>query len=53
MSQNIHKLRFYQEELILTKRNLINSGSVRLLKATQERIKYLDERVKELEKSAF
>jgi len=53
MSQLDHKLRFYEEELFHAKRSLFSSGSVRELKASQERIKYLDERVKELKKQAF
>jgi hypothetical protein len=47
MSQNIHRLRFYQEELFNAKKNLIYAGSVRNLKAIEQRIGFLNERIKE------
>lgn len=43
-----YRLKFYKEELFNAKKNLFSSGSVRLLKATEERIKYLDSMVVKL-----
>lgn len=47
--RNMHRLRFYQEELFLTKSRLFRAKSVKQLKFLQDRINFLQERIYELE----
>ena len=43
--QDIHRLRFYQEELFDTKSRLFRAKSVKQLKFLQDRINFLQDRI--------
>ena len=47
--QDIHRLRFYQEELFDTKNRLFRAKSVKQLKFLQDRINFLQDRIEEIE----
>jgi cob(I)alamin adenosyltransferase len=47
--QDMHRLRFYQEELFDTKNKLFRAKSVKQLKFLQDRIIFLQERIEEIQ----
>jgi len=47
--QDIHRLRFYQEELFDTKNRLFRAKSVKQLKFLQDRINFLQTRIEEIQ----
>jgi len=48
-AQDIHRLRFYQEELFDTKNKLFRAKNVKQLKFLQNRINFLQGRIEEIE----
>jgi len=48
-AQDIHKLRFYQNELFETKSQLFKAKSVKQVKFLQNRIIFLQERIEEIQ----
>lgn len=47
--RNIHRLRFYQEELFLTKSRLFRAKSIKQVRFLQDRIHFLQDKIHELE----
>lgn len=47
--QDIHRLRFYQEELFDTKNKLFRAKSVKQLKFLQNRIEFLQGRIEQIQ----
>jgi len=48
-AQDIHRLRFYQEELFDTKNKLFRAKNIKQLKFLQNRIIFLQGRIEELQ----
>jgi len=48
-TQDIHRLRFYQDELFETKNRLFKAKSIKQLKFLQNRIVFLQEKIEEIE----
>jgi len=47
--RDIHRLRFYQEELFDTKNKLFKAKSVKQVKFLQDRISFLQSRIEEIQ----
>ncbi|MDI6826027.1 MAG: hypothetical protein QMD36_02405 [Candidatus Aenigmarchaeota archaeon] len=48
-ARDMHRLRFYQEELFDTKNKLFKAKSVKQLKFLQDRINFLQDRIEEIQ----
>jgi len=51
-AQDIHKLRFYQDELFETKNRLFRAKTVKQVKFLQDRINFLMDKIDEIQNGA-
>jgi len=51
-TQDIQRLRFYQDELFVTKSKLFRAKSVKQVKFLQDRINFLTDKIEEIQNGA-